>query len=272
LLVDDETTVRLTALSSVGCDDVAMVEPIVAALGHTATAAAAGRALGRLGAAVAPALDAVLAAGSTPTPIALRLVRACGALDDERARAVLRNRLDDPDRVVGLAALDALRGATVDQPLEADLDRVLHDGATHAARALAAISTLGVQDHDSLGRALADEVDLARRRVIAVLAVRHGAEASNAVQALGSPDRGRRALALESLEVTMTRDEVLLGLPLVRPDLDPANRLAALLRVIDAPTRDRRAWLDDLVTDTDDCWRSPWLRACATEARSPSPA
>ena len=272
LLVDDEATVRLTALTSVGCDDVSMFDPIVAALGHTATAAAAGRALNRLGAAVAPALGAVLAAGSTQTPTALRLVRACGVLDDEHARVAVRNRLDDPDRVVSLAALDALRGATVDQTLTADLDRVLHDGATHAARALAAISTLGVQHDDSLGRALADEVDLARRRVIAVLAVRHGQEASNAVQALGSPDRGRRALALESLEVTMTRDEVLLGLPLVRPDIDAADRLAALTRVVDVPTWDDRAWLDDLVTDGDGCWRSPWLRACATDARSPSPA
>ena len=270
LLVDDEITVRLAALSSVGPDDVGMVDPIVAALGHTATAAAAGRALGRLGAAVAPAVDAVLSAGSTPTPIALRLMRACGVLDDERARAVVRNRLDDPDRVVSLAALDALRGATVDQSLAADLDRVLHDGATHAALALAALSTLGVQHGDSLGRALADEVDLARRRVIAVLAVRHGVEASTAVQALASPDRSRRALALESLEVTMTRDEVLQGLPIVRPDIDAGDRLAALSRVIDVPTRDSRAWLDDLVTDGDGCWRSPWLRACATEAMSPS--
>ena len=272
LLVDDEITVRLAALSSVGPDDVGMVDPIVAALGHTATAAAAGRALCRIGAAVAPAVDAVLAAGSTPTPTALRLMRACGVLDDERARAVVRNRLDDPDRVVSLAALDALRGATVDLSLAADLDRVLRDGATHAARALAALSTLGVQHDDSLGRALADEVDLARRRVIAVLAVRHGVEASTAVQALGSPDRSRRALALESLEVTMTRDEVLLGLPLVRPDIDAGDRLAALSRVVDVPTRDSRAWLDDLVTDGDGCWRSPWLRACAIEAMSPSPA
>ncbi len=272
LLVDDEPTVRLVALSSVGSDDVAMVDPIVAALGHTATAAAAGRALSRLGAAVTSAVDAALAGGSTPTPTALRLVRACGVLDNERARAVLRNRLDDPDRVVSLAALDALRGAAVDQTLAADLDRVLHDGAAYAARALAAIRSLGVHRDDPLGRALADEVDLARRLVVAVLAVRHGLEASSALQALGSPDRSRRALALESLEVTLTRTEALLALPLVRPDMGDADRLAALARVIDLPRRDGPAWLDDLVTDGDGCWRSPWLRACANEASSPSPA
>ncbi|MEP7112939.1 MAG: hypothetical protein ABI862_06715 [Ilumatobacteraceae bacterium] len=270
LLGDHETTVRLAALASVRSDDVSMIEPVVAALGHTATAAAAGRALGRLGPAVAPVVDAVLASVTTPTPTALRLVRACGVLDDDRACAVLRNRLDDPDRIVSLAALDALRGATVDQSLAADLDRVLQDGAEHAAQALAALGSLGVQRDDPLGRALADEVDLARRRVIAVLAVRHGAEASIAVQALGSPDRSRRALALESLEATLTRAEVVLALPIVRPDIGADDRLAALARVIDVPSRDGPAWLDDLVTDCDLRWRSPWLRTCATEARSAS--
>lgn len=224
----------------------------------------------RLGPAVAPAVNAMPAAGSTPTPTALRLIRACRVLDDESARAVLWNRLDDPDRLVSLAALDALRRTTVDQSsAAAALDRVLHDGATHAARALTAIRSLGVQHDHPLGRALADEVDLARRLVVAV---RHGLEASTAVQALGSSDRSRRALALESLEVTLTRTEALLALPLLRPDIGADDRLAALARVIDVPRRDGPAWLDDLVTDGDGCWRSPWLRACATEARSASPA
>ena len=110
---------------------------------------------------------------------------------------------------------------------------------------------------------MADEVDLARRRVVAALAVAHGLEASNAVQALGSLDRSRRALALESLEATLTRTEVLLSLPIVRPDLSADDRLAALARVIDVPTRDGPAWLDDLITDGDGTWRSPWLRTCA---------
>lgn len=272
LLVDDDATVRLAALSSVGPDDAAVLDPIVAALGHTATAAAAGRALRRLGPAVAPAVNAMLAAGSTPTPTALRLIRACRVLDDESGRAVLWNRLDDPDRLVSLAVLDALRRTTVDQSSAAALGRVLHDGATHAARALTAIRSLGVQHDDPLGRALADEVDLARRLVVAVLAVRHGLEASTAVQALGSSDRSRRALALESLEITLTRTEALLALPLLGPDIGADDRLAALARVIDVPRRDGPAWLDDLVTDGDGCWRSPWLRACATEARSASPA
>ena len=266
LLADDETTVRLAALSSVGSDDVSMVDLVIDALGHTSTAAAAGRALSRLGPAIAPIVDAVLAAGSTPTPTALRFVRACGVFDDERACAVLRNRLDDPDRVVSLAALHALRGTTVDQPLAAALDRTLQDCAAHGARALAALLTRVAEHDDSLGRALTDEVDLARRRVAAVLAVRHGLEASTAIQALGSPDRSRRALALESLEVTLTRAEAMLALPLVRPDLGADQRLAALAGVIDLPKRDGSAWLDDLVTDGDGFWRSPWLRACATEA------
>ena len=263
LLVDQDPTVRVAALSSVRPDDGAAVDPVVAALGDTETAAAAGRALRRLGPAAAPAVATALAADSTPTPTALRLVRVCGVLDDEPARIVLQNRLDDADRVVSLAALDALRGATVDKSLAAALDRVLQDGAAHAARALAARRSLDVRPDDPLGRALADEVDLARRRVVAALAVAHGLEASNAVQALGSLDRSRRALALESLEATLTRTEVLLSLPIVRPDLSADDRLAALARVIDVPTRDGPAWLDDLITDGDGTWRSPWLRTCA---------
>lgn len=267
LLIDDDVTVRLAALSAVGSEDAAMVDCVIAALGDTATAAAAGRALGRLGRAAAPAVAALLSAGSTPTPTALRLVRACRVLDEAGTRNGLRNRIDDDDRVVSLAALDALRGSTVDESLAAALDHVLRDGAAHGARALAALRSLGLQPGDSLGRALADEVDLARRRVVAALAVRHGLEVSTAVQALDSPDRNRRALALESLDVTLSRTEATLSFPLVRPDLSADDRLDALARVVDVPRRDGPTWLDDLITDGDRTWRSPWLRTCAEASR-----
>jgi hypothetical protein len=267
LLIDDDVTGRLAALSSVGPDDGATVDRVVAALGNTASAATAGRALSRLGQVAAPAVAALLSAGSPPTPTALRLMRACRACDDEATRVGLRKRIDDDDRVVSLAALDALRGSTVDESLAAALDHVLHDGAAHAARALAALHSLGVPpnhppDHP-LRRALADEVDMARRRVVAALEVRHGLGASAAVQALESPDRNRRALALESLEVTLTRAEAFLVLPLVRPDLSIDDRLAALAGAVDVPKRDRREWLDDLIADRDRSWRSPWLQTCA---------
>ena len=84
--------------------------------------------------------------------------------------------------------------------------------------------------------------------------------------ALGHEDTRERSAALEMLEVSLGRSVSALVLALVDPALDDDARRRALdawAPVVDA---DRGTWLRRLVTDDDDTWQDPWLRACALYA------
>ena len=123
-----------------------------------------------------------------------------------------------------LAALDALdtaggRGLVAPEVL----DDVLRDAAVLATRALAAWATLA-DDDGPLIRALGDEIDLARRLVIAVLALRHGDGIRAAVRVVDHGEGARRALAVEALDVALSRAEAAVALPLVRRDLPAEER------------------------------------------------
>jgi len=83
-----------------------------------------------------------------------------------------------------------------------------------------------------------------------------------ALLALGGDDE-QSSLAVEALEVTLSRSEVALVLPVLRPGLAPSQRLAQLPALVDGTPVDVAGWLVELVTDPDDHWRSSWLRACA---------
>ena len=103
------------------------------------------------------------------------------------------------------------------------LDGVFRDAAALAARALAARTALA--EHDGpLVRALDDEIDLARRLVIAVLALRHGDRIREAVRVVDHGEGARRALGVEALDVVLSRDEAAVALPLVRRDLTADER------------------------------------------------
>ena len=110
---------------------------------------------------------------------------------------------------------------------------------------------------------------LLRERVLALLGVRHGAEAIHLVAlGLASGAESRRSLAIEMLDVTLARGEVTLASPVVRTDLPDRARLQQLAELAPDAPRDRAAALADLIDDPEGQWRSPWLGACAVyEAR-----
>src|SRR6185312_10167653 len=119
-----------------------------------------------------------------------------------------------------------------------------------------------------LERAIRDELELLRQRVLALLAVRHGAETIHSVAlGLASPAEGRRSLAIELLEVTLSRPEATLALPVVLGGGSDDARLRS--RSAAGAGAHRAATLADLIADDERHWRSPWLQACAVyEARS----
>jgi hypothetical protein len=260
LLLDGDPTVRAAALDAVAPADAVdpeLVRRVVSALDEPHLAGTAGSAVRRLGPAAVPYVAAALADNSRPRRASL--VRAAAALAAEQGAEVIEPALEDSDRTLVLAAFEALDaaggGALVPSSL---VDATFADAADLAARAYAARGAVGGAD-GSLVRALDDEIDLARRLVIAALGVRYGDRVREAVRVVEHAEGQRRALGVEALDVVLTRAEAAVALPLVRRDaVLPAGRAF--------PPRGQEAWIADLVDDPEHVWRSEWLVTCARHA------
>jgi hypothetical protein len=266
LLADSDLSVRAAALDAVSPADAVdpeIVRRIVAAVEDARTAGRATAALRRLGDAGVPLLGAAL--GRDDAPRRASLVRAAAAAAAEHGVEIVAPALDDPDRAVVLAALDALDVAGGHDVVPSDvLDDLLRDASALAVRAFAARTALAEQKAP-LVRALDDEIDLARRLVIAVLTLRHGDRIREAVRVVDHGEGSRRALGVEALDVVLSRDEAALALPLVRRDLTLDARAAGLPRAA-PPARRPEEWIADIAGDPEGVWRSSWLAACARHA------
>ena len=256
LLDDPDPTVRAAALDGVAPEDAVepeVVRRVVAALEEPRTAGSAAAARRRLGDSTVPLLiDALARDGVTRRPA---LIRAAADAATKHGLAVIEPVLRDPDRVVVLSALDALDAAGGAGVVPPDLlDDVFRDAAAHAVRVLAARGSLAASD-GPLRRALEDESDLARRLVVAVLALRHGDRVRDAVRVVDRADGQRRALGVEALDVIVSREEAVIALPLVRRDPTPDEEAAR--------ARGREEWIADLAEDPERVWRSSWLALCA---------
>jgi hypothetical protein len=264
LVRDPDPQVRIAALETVGPADESLVTDVIVALGKPPTIGAAAAAIGRLGDAALPQVPAAVEEASPPVPEStLRLVRSVRAASPGGAAACLGPYLEHPDRELGLAVLTALESARVDaESLATTLDRVLDADVEHAARCLAALAA--VAPAPLLERAIRDELDRLRQRVIALLSIRHGSDTIRpASLGLTGDDENRRALAIEVFEVRLSRDENARAVPVVRVDLPETERLQLLERVLSIPVADRAHVIAEIVDDRENRWRSPWLQACA---------
>ena len=261
LLDDADTSVRAAALDSVTAQDAAepeIVRRVVRAVEGSRTAGSATAALRRLGDPAVPLLGEALARdGGT---VHVSLVRAAATASTDHGVAVVAPALDDPDRVIVLAALEALVAAGGRDVVPPEtLDRVLRDAAAHATRAEQARGSVDPRE-SALQRALEDEIDLARRLVVAVLALRHGERVLEAVRVVDHAEGQRRGLGIEALDVLLSREEAAVAIPLVaRIRADPPSEAAT-------PERSAGDWLVELADDPEHVWRSPWLAICARDA------
>jgi hypothetical protein len=259
LLVDVDLGVRAAALDAVVPSDATypeLVRRVVAALDQPSLAGPAVAAVRRLGPAAVPLLSAALA---DDAPRRSPLVRAAAMVATEHGVGVLAPALDDRDRAVVLAALESLDAAGGRDLVPANvLDHVYDDAVELATRAYAARDALAAID-GSLVRALDDEIDLARRLVIATLTFRYGETVPQAVRVIDHAEGARRALGVEALDVILTRPEAAVALPLVRRDA----RFAAGQP---AASRQPEAWIADMANDPEAVWRSEWLATCARHA------
>lgn len=276
LLADDDAAVVSAALDAVRWPrDEDLTGAVVDLLRRHPTDVAAAEALGRSGASGLELLDRLLDEPAGPRPTAhLLAIRSCRSIGGAEAAAVLRRHVEHPSRDVGLAALEALATVGADAADETGSSdaaewtaAVVADDLDHAARLLQAQVILG---DAPIGRpvldALADELVLVRRRVLAALAVRYGAEGIDRVAfQLAQPDTRIHALALEWLDVTLVGPDRR-ALALLDPVLTVDDRARALARSMVLALVSTEELLVDLVDDPQGRWRRPWLSACAVLA------
>lgn len=199
---------------------------------------------------------------------AVRLVRAIGRTGTAEADAWLVRLVDHPDLDVRDTALRELRSG--DRALDPDVDvrRVRDALDTETRRACRALDALAVLDgdpsHVDLCRALRDDLAATSVRVSSLLGLLHGrALVSRAVTGMHGPER---ALALETLEVSLDRGDAVLAAALLDPVLAERERRARLEHHVRVEERDGPTWLDDLARDPLAHWCDPWLRAAAVWA------
>jgi hypothetical protein len=144
------------------------------------------------------------------------------------------------------------------EPVAVDVATALHDQRIRAARAHAALRHLDESPRlDPLRRALLDDLTELADETTALLSLATGQRGlALAVRALHSDDSSERALAHETLEVTVGRAQATWVIGLVQPDGGP----------VDGEVEPVDDWLVDLVHDPDEVWQEPWLRVCALYA------
>ncbi len=217
---------------------------------------------------------ALRAAAVSPSPFFVpHLVEAAGrrvhegsmtqalAAHAEHLGPALRSVLVDRDgsrqmRERLVRAVTAAHGRA--QPLAFDVATALQDHRDRASRARAALSHLDASPRLApLRRALLDDLAALAAETTALLTLATGQRGlGRAVRALHSDNPTERALAHETLEVTVGRVQASWVIALVQPDGVPAAHEPE--HVAD--------WLADLVDDADDVWQEPWLRVCALYA------
>jgi HEAT repeat protein len=217
---------------------------------------------------------ALRAAASTPSPFFVpHLIEAAArpghegavshalAAHAEHLGPAVRTVLVDRDggrrvreRVV--RAMTAAHGRV--EPVAFDVAPVLEDQRVRAARARAALSHLDESPPLApLRRALLDDLGALADETIALLSLATGQRGlARAVRALHSDDATERALAHETLEVTVGHQHAAWVIDLVQGNG---------LHQVDQPEQ-VSDWLADLVQDPDEFWQEPWLRVCALYA------
>ncbi|HEX3087292.1 MAG TPA: hypothetical protein VHQ23_01465, partial [Ilumatobacteraceae bacterium] len=252
-------------------DDAGALHDVMRHLDHRSTAEAAVDALARSGDTALSLADEGLRGNFHLGQHGCeQLARVCRVTGGSKAADVLRRHVEHRDREVGLAVMNAL--AVIVTGMTTSEESVLRADLEHACHVVRAIVTL---EHSpgagALREALRDELDLLRRRVLAVLSIHHGVGELNTVGfQLAQQSTNLHSIAMEWLDVTLVGIERP-SLALLEPRASLADRHASLTRWFPLPSISPETVLIDVVEDPDDRWRRPWLTACALLAGADSP-
>jgi HEAT repeat protein/ATP/ADP translocase len=270
LLQDGDVAVRRAALTAVPQSPHPELFPLVIAnVAGRQTRSAALAALTDSGEASLEAIEQALADVAHQAN-RHRLLRLCGQIKGAHAIDLLKRQLTtaEPDGL--LPALVALHAAGF-RAVGADgaqIELRLVGQAAHGLRLLLALQETangrgGGCPTAVLPRALQQEYDRLYDTIFHLLACLYDPRALlRAAGELRQPDRHRRGLALETLDVSLTRAQKGLLLPLLDESLPPAQRIQRLQRHFSLAGLAYEARLREIIEDTA-AWPHEWTRACA---------
>jgi HEAT repeat protein len=269
LLADEDVQVRLAALTAAGQVKHARLLPLVIdSLGEAATRAEAMLALIACGEVALPIVAQALAGETRYDQETIRrLVRVCGRIKGNRVIDLLKPHLDYPNADVHYQILFALNLCGYRTSDDEQLEQALRNLVEYGTRVLLAKQDLGEADGLApLQAALASEFSQARHRIFLLLSFIYEAQAMlRAAEQLDRGSKPAQALAIETLDVTLSSEHRALILPLVEESLSLSQRTGPLVQVFSLARLGREQRLKEMITDTQ-VWTQDWTRACAIYA------
>jgi hypothetical protein len=220
----------------------------------------------------ADGLVAAVADRSGSRSISPRLVRALGGSRSAAAYRLLLDCVESADPELADAAASTLlasgQGVLGHEPV---IRQMVDQTTRRLASTLDALDVVrDVPEAAHLTRALRDEITDAGERVVTLFGLlEHTTVLGRVVSQLGEADERDRAIALETLEVTIGRASAQQLVAAADPVLSPTDRrarLAALSTSIEREYSEVTDVLLDVIEDPDGTWGQPWLRACALHA------
>lgn len=275
LLQDEDVRVQRAALKAAGQVKQAKLWPLVVEkLASPPVRRAAAAALVAGGEAVLPEVMASLEREERRPEVWAQMVRVCGRIGGEEAKAWLRGHLAHPDAGIRTAVVRGLHRCGYQARGE---ERAVVEGQIEAKTALAT-ETLALQApftdseaaailHGALEQCLADN----RERILSLLSFLYDRDAVlRARDNLGLPSAEKRAYALEVLDVLISPELKRLVFPLLA-ETTPGQKLQRLVGRFPQPEREGWQCMGEIIAAPAGRF-SAWTRACALYAAGRLPA
>ncbi len=270
LLLDDDENVRQAALQAARLVNHPRLLPaIIGNLPYRQLRSAAMAALVASGEAVLPLVAKALAGESDyDEETVIRLVRVCSDIKGDKVIETLKPHLNHPDDDVQyqvLVSLDRCGYRAVGADAAAEIESTLRGEVEHGMRVMFTKQDIGEQNHlTDLHRALDYEFEQARRRVFLLLSFIFDSRAIlRAEEQLIHGSKGEQALALETLDVTLSGEQKAMVFPLVDQSKPLDERMQQLAKLFSLQHKPRDQRLLEIISDPEGVWTHGWTQACA---------
>jgi HEAT repeat protein len=267
LLEDPVLEVRLAALAAAGQVKHGRLLPLlITHLAERTTRSAAMAALLASGETLVPLVGQALAGKlSYEAETTRRLVRICGQVKGEGVINLLRQHLNHPNPALQSQILLALSrcGYRAADPDRAGIEQSLRQGGQYGLRILLAKQDIGPANALAVVQTALDyEFAQLRQRLFLLLSFLYPPRAMiRAEERLARANPAEKAVAIETLEITLSGPLRAFLLPLVDETMPLAQRIQALQRTFSLTALGRDQRMVELISDTH-LWADHWLRSC----------
>ena len=273
LLQDADYRVRRQALiAASSIHHPRLIPYVIDNLANPLTRSAAMSALTATGERLLPIIAKALAGETTHSEEdIIRMVRVCAQMKGQQVIGTLKPHIDHPDNDVQLAILQALQLVdyqATDSGEIAEINRTMRGEVGHGLRVLLAQQDLGADSvYATVQHALEYEYMEARQRTFLLLSFIYDTRAIlRAEEQFVHGNSASQALALETLDVTLTGEQKQMVFPLVDAKLTVEQQIKQLQAVFDLQHLSSVERLAEMIADPEREWTNGWTRACVLQA------